>query len=406
MTILLTVQFLVLGSKYLDIMSLKNLLALSLLSICAFITVSTEFTPLGIMSTMSSDLQAHESQIGFSVTIYAWVGTAVALITPILFGRINRKIFLTLILMLIGFANFITAMSESIMTLYIARFIGGFANGAFLSLLAVTACLLVQNNIRAKATAIVFLGVSFASSFCVPIVNILNNYFHWREIYTGLSIVAICSAAGLLLLIPAIKEPVSTKSKQHLFHSFRQPNILALLIIASCTITAHFTIYSFIQPWLSNTLHLGEASISMLLLCFGLAGFISNMLLTKYIDTYLRNIIMYAIQTIATVLLLFILYNFISLELILYILFFVWGASISSLIVCFQAFVIQLATDHVENAVAIYVSIFNTSIGLGALLGSFLIQHIGIYLTMGICCGILFIAFIAFRKRFIILSKI
>lgn len=382
-------------------MTFKNYLSLILLSICAFITVSTEFAPLGIMSVMAEALNANQTQIGLSVTIYAWVGTVIALITPLLFGRINRKIFLGVLLLLIALSNYITANAESINSLYLARFIGGSANGAFLSLLAITATVIVKQDVKAKATAIAFLGVSFASAFCIPLVNILSNYLAWREIYAVLSTVAIGCGIGLLLLIPNTRQKKSTTGQNPFTATLKNTKVVFLLLITISCITAHFSIYSFIQPWLSNTLALKESEVSILLLCFGVAGFLGNLLLTKYIDNYLIEIIFGCLLAIGVVLLLFSLYSISTLTMLLYFLFFIWGACASCLIVCLQALVIDLAEQQVESAVAIYVSSFNASIGLGALLGGVLISAFGIYIVMIICAVIIITASVLYKREFL-----
>ncbi|MTG98742.1 hypothetical protein GJV76_11480 [Myroides sp. BIT-d1] len=112
-------------------MGVRNYITLFLLSFSAFIIVSTEFAPLGVMSLMGESLGASESEIGVSVTIYAWIGTLVALVTPMFLAGINRRVLLAVLLGLIALANYITSIADHTFYLYLARVIGGIANGAF-----------------------------------------------------------------------------------------------------------------------------------------------------------------------------------------------------------------------------------------------------------------------------------
>ncbi|UVD79060.1 MFS transporter [Myroides albus] len=382
-------------------MGVRNYITLFLLSFSAFIIVSTEFAPLGVMSLMGESLGASESEIGVSVTIYAWIGTLVALVTPMFLAGINRRVLLAVLLGLIALANYITSIADHTFYLYLARVIGGIANGAFLAFLAITATSIVKDEVKAKATAIAFLGVSFASAFCIVIVNFLSTYLLWQTIYNILSLSAFACGILLLVFVPTLREHSSSKGFALFKKTFENKDVVAILLISVCCITAHFSIYSFVQPWLANTLALEESSVSLLLLCFGVAGFLSNTLLTRYIEEYLSKIVLYAIALTAMCLLLFSVFGIKGYTLVLYPLFVIWGGCVSSLIVCFQALVIKLAKQEAGNAVAIYVSCFNGAIGLGALLGGLLLQWFGIYILMLINGVIVLIACYQYFKRFI-----
>jgi predicted MFS family arabinose efflux permease len=65
----------------------------------------------------------------------------------------------------------------------------------------------------------------------------------------------------------------------------------------------------------------------------------------------------------------------------------VWGLAVSGIFVGFQTWVLKLANKEVFPASAIYVACFNLAIGLGAILGAWVVTQLSLsqlYLFAGI----------------------
>ena len=68
-------------------LSIKNWLAILVLAISTFIIVTTELAPVGLLTPMAKDFGVSESQIGVTVTIYAWVGAFSAILASVFLGN-------------------------------------------------------------------------------------------------------------------------------------------------------------------------------------------------------------------------------------------------------------------------------------------------------------------------------
>ncbi len=85
-----------------------------------------------------------------------------------------------------------------------------------------------------------------------------------------------------------------------------------------------------------------------------------------------------------------------------------WGCSVSGLFVGLQTWVLRLARQDAFPASALYVSFFNMAIGLGALLGAWLISRLGLNILMvsaGSMVSLALILIMATPERFNLMEK-
>ncbi len=89
----------------------------SVLCTASFTMVTSEFTPIGLLSQISSDLVQPPSTIGLTVTLYAWIGAASGLMSNWLNRWIPRKALLILLMLTLAVSNSLAALSSEFSTL-------------------------------------------------------------------------------------------------------------------------------------------------------------------------------------------------------------------------------------------------------------------------------------------------
>ncbi len=149
-----------------------------------------------------------------------------------------------------------------------------------------------------------------------------------------------------------------------------------LFILTALIISSHFAAFTFIEPFLSQIAQLESGQITLLLLVFGLAGLIGNILAGKLIDRHLHTIILISLVFISGSVFAFGYLGYQVTLSIAIVFLALWGVSIASIFVGLQTWVLKQADDLASAASAIYVAVFNASIGLGALIGSFMLQYV------------------------------
>lgn len=356
-------------------MSLKLWIALIVLSLSSFAIVTTELAPIGLLSALAHDLNQSEAITGLIVTGYGWVAAISALCSIVLLIRFPRKMVLMIMLLILAISNIIVAYSSSFNMIFSARIIGAIAHGSFWALIGAVAYSLVPKHKLGLATSIIFSGVSVASILGVPLASYLTQLSSWRLAFEFLGLLSFIVCILILLFVPKIPDQAPLASgffKKVLQHS----TLNRLFILTALIISSHFAAFTFIEPFLSQIAQLESGQITLLLLVFGLAGLIGNILAGKLIDRHLHTIILVSLVFISGSVFAFGYLGYQVTLSIAIVFLALWGVSIASIFVGLQTWVLKQADDLASAASAIYVAVFNASIGLGALIGSFMLQYV------------------------------
>lgn len=370
-------------------MSRNSWIAIFILAISTFTIVTTELAPVGLLTPMANGLSVSESEIGMTVTLYAWVGALSALLASIFLGKINKKKLLLMLTIVLFLSNILSASVDSYKVLLAARVIGALAHGAFWAIIGATAVAIVPDKYIGVATSIVFGGVSTASVFGIPLSNYIGITLGWRQAFWLMSGLSIVSFVGILTFVPQIKSNsgIGVKSLKKVLKSSTMWKIYFATLLV---ITAHFAAFTYIEPWLNLQSVLSTQLIPVALFIFGLAGLLGNFITGIAIDKHLKLTVITSAILICGVLIYLSLNDQKLTNTVIFIMMAVWGISVSGIFVGFQTWVLKLAGDDVFPASAIYVSCFNISIGLGAMLGAWFVSSLTIpilYITAGIVSG-------------------
>jgi len=147
---------------------------------------------------------------------------------------------------------------------------------------------------------------------------------------------------------------------------------------------AHFAAFTFIEPLLSSSLNIRLGLVSTLLLIFGVAGVVGNVVSGKFIDRHLKSLVLLSLSLMALSVLVVGHLPAGSPLLLVALLLFGWGASVAIVFVGFQSWILREAGEAAMPASAIYVAIFNAAIGAGALVGAVVLSVTTINGLMGI----------------------
>ncbi|OUY07521.1 MFS transporter [Acinetobacter populi] len=372
------------------VMTIKSWLALIILAISTFTIVTTELAPVGLLTPMAKGLLVSESEIGMTVSLYAWVGAFSALLASIFLGNVAKKRLLLILTIILFCSNMMTALVDSYTILLIARVIGALAHGSFWAMIGATAVAIVPTKYIGIATSIVFGGVSAASVFGVPLSNYIGITLGWRDAFWFMSGLSIISFTGILILIPQITSN-STIGFDALKKVLKSGTLWKIYAATLLTITAHFAAFTYIEPWLQTQSNLHIELIPFILFAFGLAGLFGNFITGVVIDKHLKLTVSLSIILICVVFIFIGLNQNSFTQIAIFSLVTIWGLAISGIFVGFQTWVLKLSGDDVFPASSLYVSFFNIAIGLGATLGAWIVSNYTLstlYISASIIIGL------------------
>ena len=329
------------------------------LAIAAFIFNTTEFVPVGLLSDIAQSFNMETPQVGIMLTIYAWVVALMSLPFMLLTSQVERrKLLIGLFVLFIG-SHVLSFLAWNFHVLVISRIGIAFAHAIFWSITASLAIRLAPAGKRAQALSLIVLGI--------PIGRVVGQYFGWRTTFFAIGFGALVTLLCLIKLLPKLPSEHSG-SLRSLPELFRRPALLSIYLLTVIVVTAHYTAYSYIEPFVQTVAGLSGNFATLLLLILGGAGILGSVLFGKLGNKHASGLISGAIGLLVISLLL--LRPAAGSEINLAVLSIFWGIAIMIIGLGMQVKVLALAPDATDVAMSLFSGIFNIGIGAGALVGN------------------------------------
>ncbi|ECU5740731.1 sugar transporter [Salmonella enterica subsp. arizonae serovar 40:z4,z23:-] len=369
------------------------------LAIAAFIFNTTEFVPVGLLSDIAESFHMQTAQVGIMLTIYAWVVAVMSLPFMLLTSQIERRKLLICLFVLFIASHVLSFLAWNFTVLVISRIGIAFTHAIFWSITASLAIRLAPAGKRAQALSLIATGTALAMVLGLPIGRVVGQYFGWRTTFFAIGMGALITLICLIKLLPKLpsEHSGSLKSEPLLF---RRPALMSLYLLTAVVVTAHYTAYSYIEPFVQNVAGLSANFATVLLLILGGAGIIGSLVFGKLGNQHASLLVSIAISLLVVCLLL--LLPAADSEAHLALLSIFWGIAIMVIGLGMQVKVLALAPDATDVAMALFSGIFNIGIGAGALAGNQVSLHwsmstIG-YIGAVPACAALVWAVLIFRK--------
>lgn len=370
-----------------------------LMGISAFVINTTEFVPVALLSDIAQDFSITTAETGWMLTLYAWVVAAMSLPLMLLTSRFERKRLLLALFVVFIASHALSVFAWSFDVLLMSRVGIAFSHAIFWSITAAIALRVAPEGKRAFALSVLATGTSLAMVLGVPIGRLIGQWFGWRMTFGGIGVIAfivMMLQLKFLPTLPSMFEGSFTKVPELL----KNPLLVCLYLFCFVIFTAHYTAYSYIEPFMRDVGALSENMATLVLLLFGGAGIIGSIIFSRWGDQFSTQLMM-----VSTVVM---LESMLTLSLVVTSIWalsmsaLLWGSALMLLIIAIQAKVIMIDVNAQDMVMAMFSGIINLGIGTGALLGGYAVTHISLssvgFVGAGVTCAALLLIMVMIRR--------
>lgn len=375
------------------------------LAIAAFVFNTTEFVPIALLTDIGASFNLPAAKVGIMITIYAWVVAIASLPLMLLVSNFERKKLLTIVFIVFVLSHIVTFFADSFTTLIAGRIGVALSHAVFWSITAALAIRVAPLGKKSQALGILATGTALATVLGIPLGRIIGQLVGWRYTFLLIGCAALITLIVLYIILPKLPSQNAGTAKS-IPIIFKRPALVGIFIITAIIVTAHFTAYSYIEPFSESIAKISPNKTTFLLLIFGGAGIIGSVIFSKLNGKHPLSFLPISMAFVSISLLLVLPSTYFK-DGLLY-LSLLWGVSMTCIGLTLQLKVLELAPDATDIAMAIYSGIFNMGIGGGALVGTLVISNIGLSRISIVAFGISIIAlvlttfcFIHYRKVFL-----
>ena len=346
-----------------------------LLAVAAFVIVTTEFLMVGLLPALARDLSISVATAGQLVTLFAGV---VMLFGPPLTAAMShlprKKLFVGVLLVFAG-SNALAALAPNVWVVALARMIPALALPVFWGTASDTAARLAGPERAGRAVAQVYLGISGAMLFGIPLGTLAGDAVGWRGAFWILAGLSLAVAVVMQLVMPAMPATARVSLGEQA-KILKSPRFVWNVVLSVVVFTAMFTGYTYLAETLEKVVGIPSAQVGWWLMGFGAVGLVGNWLGGLWVDRAPLAItagfcVILAVGMAASV---YLAASLAGVALALA----VWGVANTALYPVCQIRVMKSADSAQALAGTINVSAANAGIAAGALIGGLAVSGFGV----------------------------
>ena len=251
---------------------------LSLLGFAAmFLIGSDTFVVAPLMPSLAKAFDVSTTQSGWLVSVYAIGYALTGLVSGPISDRGNRRIILTLGMVVFALATAACAASPGFWTMFIFRFItGGAAAVAAPQVWAMIPTLVgPDQKIVLRVMGYTTAGLSIAQVVGVPLGSLLA-IINWRIVFPIIGVCALALTVTLWYQIPDIRPTVAAKKVPYLTLLHAPQAITRFLSYLVYTL-AFFTVFTYAPTWLEDGLGTSKTTVALIVLAGGIGNTIGSL---------------------------------------------------------------------------------------------------------------------------------
>lgn len=256
---------------------------LLVLALGMFALGTDSFVVAGVLPEISRTFHTNIGAAAQMTTAYAITYAILAPLLAAVAAHVPRKTMLLTALGIFVVANLITAEAPTFAIAMASRVLAGVGAAMFAPTATGAAVALVPAERRGYALSIVIAGLTGATALGTPIGAAIGALGDWRWTMIFVSALAAASAVGVGTLLTHVPLPPKFTLIQRLKPA-TDPRVALTLLTTWLYQSGQFIAYTYLTVVFDRAIGHNHATVSLLLVAFGVAGTVSNLVVGRLAD--------------------------------------------------------------------------------------------------------------------------
>ncbi len=253
------------------------------LSVSAFLFVTNEIAPMGLLPSMAADLGRSEAQLGMAATVFAIAVMLATLPLAMLTTRMVRRWVLVGALAIFTAGAFLAAIADTYAALLFSRALTGVAHALFWAVVVPAAAGMFPLAQRGRSVARLLLGPASAGVMGLPAATYLAQQTHWHAPFWILTAGGALLAVLVAVLMPSFRTQQGTMVRGE-FPSMRT-FIRVVAVTGLMTASMQLT-WTFFAPYYTEVTGFADDTVSILLFVGGFTGVVTTWMVARFLDRW------------------------------------------------------------------------------------------------------------------------
>jgi predicted MFS family arabinose efflux permease len=328
----------------------------------------------GTLNEISSSLDVSVATAGQLISAAALLMCLGAPLLAAVVAGWDRRRLLALSMLWYGALHLACIAAPSFAALLPLRVIAMIAPAIFTPQAAACVGLLVPPEQRGRAITFVFLGWSVASVLGMPIGAFVGGTLGWRSAFGVVALLSLAAAVWVWRAMPnGVRPPALSAADWR--ETLRSKALMLCVLVTVLYSAGQFVLFSYFAPYYKQKIGITAGELSLLLMWFGVFGFIGNIVMSRNIDRIgASRSVMVGIAAMAVSLLLFPLGTSLALAALVSI---PWALGCFSSNSAQQARLVAIAPALASASIALNSSAMYAGHAIGAASGGWMIARGG-----------------------------
>ncbi|WP_405003910.1 MFS transporter [Kitasatospora purpeofusca] len=260
--------------------------AVYVLALGVFAMVTSEFAVAGLMPQLAEGLDATVPQIGYLITAFSVAMSFGGPLLAVALLRMRQKAALMLLFAIFLVGNLLAATASGYPVMLAARVVSGVAAQAFFGISISLCAQLARPEIRGRAIAVLMNGLMLGTLLGLPLATVIGEHLGWRAAFWAVAVltaaVALCTLAG----VPDADHAEGTGSLRDELGALRDRRLWLAFVTSTLIIGATFTLFSYVNPILTELTGFSAGAVPLLLVAYGAATVVGNTVVGRLADRY------------------------------------------------------------------------------------------------------------------------